>query len=347
MKKAILFLGSFIALFLWVGKRDTEAHEPIFSSFVSGLVVEDPGNYVYAPAAFWDGKAHLFTTRGFIFGDFVIRGESSNPWGPWQGTQPVFGPTASPLVHDGAHTADPSVILINGVMFLYYTSHPTPDSVLPDTSSIGVCWSWDGGQTFHRVFQDPIVRPHRITSTVAGEGYGCGQPVAIWRAPYVYLFFSDSTGPGSNPVNGGSVYCIRSTDAFFKSGIEELRAEGFVNVGSTADLERTHSIADAYSVDVQWISQTSQFVMAINGLPGHTAFRFFDANVKPMPQHDFLVPQIGWREGPGFLRTKEGHALPHASGLIDRTTFIWYYPTGGESPFTWDLSIAGIDVMFR
>ena len=167
---------------------------------------------------------------------------------------------------------------------------------------------------------------------------------AFWDDRHVYLVFTDTTAPGSNKLNGGSTYVLRSTDAFFLQNVEELTADGFVPVTSANASRREHSIADASSVDVALVPEVNQIVMAINGKPGTTTFRFFDRDFRSL-QTDVEMPDVNWAEGAGLIRTGSGALLQHGSGSADLRSLITYQPIGfGLSPWEWELECHAVDI---
>jgi hypothetical protein len=319
-------------------------HDIIPGTFVSGPTVIH-NTYDYAAGGVFDGLWRQWWCSGVRRGDHIVYSDAPTVTGPWSPLRVGFGPSWRSDRFDGAHTCDPSVIQINGVYFLYYGGFPTSGSRLPKKTAVGVAWSFYSPDNFSRVFTNPIITPYNPNDSK--RLYGAGQPSAIWLDNWVYLFYSDSTGQDGNPHNGGSVYCVRSRDAFFKVQVEELTSRGFVPRASTADLTREHSLWDAFSVDVQFIDATQQFVLLINGIPGTTSFRFFDKNLKYLPNLDLDIQGVNWREGGGFVRDGHGHALPHGSGSPDRMSLIWFYPAGGTTPLSWDVQYAGIDIIFR
>ena len=74
----------------------------------------------------------------------------------------------------------------------------------------------------------------------------------------------------------------------------------------TAD--RSRSVVDAFSADLMWVPALDAFAIAHETADG-TTLTFWDREFRRHPYTSVAIPGP-WKEGPGLIRTPEGHALP-------------------------------------
>jgi hypothetical protein len=276
----------------------------------SGGVVASGGStapYNYAPAVLETGGTYRMWWCSQLPGaarpgDQILYATSASADGPFVAPdhspgQEVFG--NSPSGFDSLHTCDPSVIEVDGVYYLYYTG--TADKA-GDNNAVGLATSTDGVHWSRANRGVPIVSP--AGDVKRPNAYGAGQPSALYVDGWFYLMFTDTTGAAAAP-DGAGQFVVRSLDPAFQRGVESLGPTGFTAV-SSATGARTRSVADATTSDWTWVDALQAFAIAGDGTAG-TTITFWDANFTYHPYQPVVIsgPQ---REGPGLVRTAEGHA---------------------------------------
>ena len=270
-----------------------------------GVVVQGVGDapYNYAPAVLQEGgrvRAWWCSQMGIAQpgGDDILYSEGPTPDGPFSTAVPVF--SGSTTGFDAMHVCDPSVIRVGGTYYLYYTAASRDNHA--NGSSVGVALSQDG-VTWTRTNQgQPIVVP--ANDVIRENAYGAGQQSVVHVDGWFYLMFTDTTGRASHP-NGAGQYVLRSRDPLFVNGVEALGENGMVPVPTT-NQPRTRSVVEAFSADWMWIDAVSAFAIAHSTDAG-TTVTFWNADFTRQPFDPVLIPGA-WREGPGLVRTAEGHA---------------------------------------
>jgi len=316
----------------WLSACTATAYPVIPESRVDG-VREDPAGVLEGnvPAGLFDGVWRHWWSKTEPGARILYSESVTSPASGRAEPLPAFGPTRDPKDFDGKQTGDISVIAIGDVYFMYYGGRPLPGSPYPLATAIGCVASHGGPDHSAREYPRPILEayaPGTFPSSPDGgpdRDYGVGRPCAIWLDDWVYLFYNDTTAPASNPRTGAGIYCIRSTDAFFKVNVQEFTRKGFVDRESTRHLTRDYSLADANWADFQYIKPKKQFVMLHHRQPGMASFRFFNKDLKYLPRHDMNIP-VERGDGEGrFIRGTNGSALPHGSGGTAFVSLIWYY----------------------
>jgi hypothetical protein len=273
-----------------------------------GTVVAGGGDavYNYAPAVMLDrGKVRTWwcSQMGVAQpnGDDILYSEGPTADGPFTAARPVF--SGSRTSFDAIHTCDPSLVRIDDTYYLYYTgaardNHANGSSVGVATSKDGITWTRaNNGRT--------ILEPSG--DVLRANVYGAGQQSAVHLDGWVYLMFTDTTGSAAAP-NGAGQFVLRSRDPLFTTGVESLGPEGFVPVSSTRT-PRTRSVVEAFSADWMWIDAASTFAIA-HSTDGGTTVTFWNKEFTRQPFDTVLIPGA-WKEGPGLVRTPEGHAPAH------------------------------------
>ncbi|HEX6346978.1 beta-xylosidase [Umezawaea sp.] len=235
-------------------------------------------------------------------GDDLLYAESASLTGPFAGrdgsvAQPVL--SGSVTGFDGVHTCDPSVIHVGQTYYLYYTGasgdHAHGNAIGVATSTDGISWQRaNGGQ--------PIIGP--AYDTTRDNTYGAGQPAALHVNGWFYLMFTDTTGSAAG-WNGAGQFVLRSKDPLFLAGVQALGVRGFSAVSGT-NSPRARSVVDAFSADWMWVEALDAFAIAHETETG-TSITFWNADFTVQPYARITVPGP-WREGPGLVRTSEGHA---------------------------------------
>jgi hypothetical protein len=270
--------------------------------------------YNYAPSVLFDASGYRMwwcsqLPKAVPPGDDVVyaRSESLNgpfsvPGGPALAVFSGAGPSSGGPAFDTVHVCDPSVIAVHGSYYLYYTGAARDRE---HANSIGVARS-DDGVHWQRLSADPIVGP-------SGErrrdnDYGAGQPSALYLDGWFYLLFTDTSGAAAG-WNGAGQFVLRATDPEFTEHVESLTGGGFRPMASTAS-SRSRSIVDAFSADWMWVDALRAFAVAHETVSG-TTITFWDRDFATHPYRPVLLPGI-WQEGPGLVRTAQGHAVDQA-----------------------------------
>jgi hypothetical protein len=317
----------------------------------AGLALGRP-SYDYVPSVVYENGVYRMWWCGGVAGDYILYSQATDPQGPWTDPVEALRPTGSTADFDGWHVCDPSVIKVGSTYYMYYSGHPLPTSGLPQTTAVGVAVSQDGvnWRRAPELAGRPLVETNRGIDQVSTK-YGAGQPSALQVNGYTYLVYSDSTGRDSNPLNGGGVYVIRSTDPLFRSGVEELTRGGFVARGTTRALTTEYKLFDAVSVDMTYDAPTRSFVMAVNGVPGQTALLIYDEAFGFKKRAD--IAGVAWTEGPGLVRRWDGATLAHAAGQPLPVTVFYstgvpghdFYNPALDYTNTWDLAYTSTSVL--
>ncbi|MGH3432776.1 MAG: beta-xylosidase [Thermocrispum sp.] len=237
-------------------------------------------------------------------GDDILYGAASSLDGPFRGARGKGKPRAvfsgSRRGFDAKHTCDPSVIKVDGVYYLYYTGARNDDHNFGN--SIGVATSRDGVHWRRANDGKAIVTPSHTRKRK--NAYGAGQPSAVYLDGWFYLMFTDTTASAAG-WNGAGQFLLRSRDARFNAGVEALGPEGFERVPHTA-AARESSLVDAFSADLMWVDVLDAFAIAHQTTRG-TTFTFWDRDFTVNPHRSVSI-RGPWREGPGLVRTTNGHA---------------------------------------
>ncbi|RKT56411.1 beta-xylosidase [Saccharothrix australiensis] len=235
-------------------------------------------------------------------GDDLLFAESATPDGPF--TAPDGSPGQSVLSgseagFDGKHVCDPSVLKVGGTYYLYYTGaageHAHGNAIGVATSPDGVHWTRDAGGM-------PIVSPSY--DTTRDNTYGVGQPSVLFVDGWFYLLFTDTTGRAAG-WNGAGQFVLRARNPTFLNHVEALGERGFEPVADTRK-PRTRSVVDAFSADWMYVDALRSFAIAHETEQG-TTVTFWDNDFKVNPIPAVTIPGR-WREGPGLIRTTDGHA---------------------------------------
>ena len=308
-----------------------------------GTVIAGTGDavYNYAPAVMLDGgkvRTWWCSQMGVAQpnGDDILYSDGPSPDGPFTTARPVFSGSGSSF--DAMHTCDPSLIKIGDTYYMYYTgasrdNHANGSSVGVATSKDGVSWTRaNNGQAILGTSND-IIRENT---------YGAGQQSAIYLDGWVYLLFTDTTGFAA-ATNGAGQYVLRSKDPLFVNGIESLGPQGFKPVQKTNEA-RTRSVVEAFSSDWMWIDAASTFAIAHSTDEG-TTITFWNREFTRHP-FDPVVISGAWKEGPGLVRTPEGHAPIHPGGPCDKVALdVLRATVNGGSGAPTNISHFGIDAL--
>jgi hypothetical protein len=274
-----------------------------------GVVAAGGGDapYNYAPSVLAEGgrfRTWWCSQLGFAEpgGDDILYAESGSLDGPFGNPDGMQGrPVLSGSVtgFDAMHTCDPSVLRVAQTYYMYYTGIASDHE---HANAIGVATSTDGVTWTRPADGKPIVSP--ANDTVRENKYNAGQPSALYLDGWYYLMFTDTTGKAAG-WNGAGQFVLRSANPLFGSGVESLSDKGFVPVDKTS-APRTRSVVDAFSADWMWIDALNAFAIAHSTDQG-TTITFWDRGFTRNPYRQTHLPGP-WREGPGLVRTAEGHA---------------------------------------
>ncbi len=308
-------------------------------------------SYDYAPTVMHDGVYRMWWCGG-IAGDHILYAEATALNGPWHGHastkayDDVFQPTGDATGFDGEQTCDPSIVRTDGVYYMYYGGLAKRGAPLR-TTQIGVARSDDGYSWTRLNGGAPILTTVRDYKTVK-NGYGAGQPSAIFKDGKFWLLYTDTTGLGGNQGNGAGQYVLRSADPTFQTGVEELTATGFLP--RTAANHTGYSLLEAFSVDWQYADSIDAFVVASHPSSGLTKVTLFDGTtLKELPGS--AIQAAGhWRDGPGIVSRPDKHALPGPNGSCNTIPFDFMTGMSTAADFkgptnTWDLTHSGLDLV--
>ena len=307
-----------------------------------------PKVYDYAPTVMLDGVYRMWWCGG-IAGDHILYAEANSLDGPWHARgssvpnsfNDVFAPTGHPQDFDGVHTCDPSVVRRrDGSYLMYYGGY----GVQTHITEVGVAASLDGLSWSRLNHGKPIFVPARP----ARGGYGAGQPSVIELDGKLYLAYTDTTGLGSNSVNGAGIYFVRSSDPTFSTGVEEVGPGGFVPM--TASNHTAYAPVQSFSVDWMYADALDAFVVASDNASNMTFLWPFDRNLKPLSTGDeSLAVQGAWTEGPGIATRPDKHALPSNNCTDVKVDLMRSVldGTGLQGPNGWDLAHEGVDLRLR
>ncbi|WP_434449866.1 beta-xylosidase [Lentzea sp. E54] len=307
-----------------------------------GTVIAGTGDavYNYAPTVMLDGgkvRTWWCSQMGTAqpTGDDILYSEGPGPDGPFTAALPVL--SGSGTSFDAMHTCDPSLVKIGDTYYLYYTAasrdnHANGSAVGVATSKDGISWTRANSGQAMLGTSDDIIRENT---------YGAGQQSAIYLDGWVYLLFTDTTGYAA-ASNGAGQYVLRSKNPLFTTGVESLGPQGFKPVPSTTEA-RTRSVVEAFSADWMWIDAASAFAIAHSTEAG-TTITFWNKEFTRHPYERVVIPGP-WQEGPGLLRTPEGHAPIHAAGPCDKVAIDVLRATSGDSGAPTNITHFGIDAL--
>ncbi|ONI85100.1 beta-xylosidase [Saccharothrix sp. ALI-22-I] len=282
-----------------------------------GVVVQGAGDapYNYAPSvlseggrirAWWCSQMSIAQPGG----DDILYSEGSTLDGAFSAASPVFSGSSSGF--DAMHVCDPSVIRVGGTYYMYYTAASRDNHA--NGSAVGVATSPDGITWTRANNGQPIVVPSN--DVIRENTYGAGQQSVVYVDGWFYLMFTDTTGRASHR-NGAGQYVLRSRDPLFGKGVDALGSAGMAPVSAT-NQPRTRSVVEAFSADWMWIDAVSAFAIAHETDAG-TTITFWDKDFTRQPFDPVLIPGV-WREGPGLVRTAEGHAPIHPTDPCGRVS---------------------------
>jgi hypothetical protein len=236
-------------------------------------------------------------------GDQILFAQAAGVDGPFAapGGEPavqVFG--NSPSGFDQLHTCDPSVVEVNGLYYMYYTGTSNAQG---QDNAIGLALSTDGVNWTRGNNGVPIVQSAGDTS--GGNPYGTGQPSVVYLDGWFYLLFTDTTGKAADPSGAGQ-FVLRSTSPMFTSDVQSLGQDGFTAVAGTKT-PRLRSVVAANTADWMWVDSLGAFAIAADTAQG-TTVTFWNAEFTYQPYQPVTLPGPA-EDGPGLVRTPEGHAL--------------------------------------
>jgi hypothetical protein len=308
-----------------------------------GTVIAGTGDavYNYAPAVMLEGgkvRAWWCSQMGIAQpnGDDILYSEGPSADGPFSSANPVFSGSGSSF--DAMHTCDPSLIKIGDTYYMYYTGASRDNHA--NGSSAGVATSKDGLNWTRANNGQAILGPSN--DVIRENTYGAGQQSAIYLDGWVYLLFTDTTGYAA-ATNGAGQYVLRSKDPLFTTGVEALGPQGFKPV-QNANQPRTRSVVEAFSADWMWIEAASAFAIAHSTDQG-TTITFWNKEFTRHPFEPVVIPGA-WKEGPGLVRTPQGHAPINQGGPCDKVSVdVLRATVNGGSGAPTNISHFGIDAL--
>lgn len=293
-------------------------------------------SYNYAPAVIHDGTSyHLYWCAG-VAGDYVLHAEAPDLHGPWHGMgrseyDQALAPSGSPNRFDGQHACDPNVLKVAGKFYLYYGGLPHLNSGL---TAIGVAVSDDAVHFTRLNNGNPIITAAKTNPAWEQSKltYGAGQPAAVYVAPYVYLSFSDSTGRGSNRINGAGQFVLRSKDPGFAEGVQEFTGRGWEN-RPFGQHTAEHSILESFGIDWAYDAATDTLVTVTDRVAGETTLLALD----PRSFRTLAAGSVplDWREGPALVaEADKAMAARPVCGTMNVAVFAAAGASAAD-PFSW------------
>lgn len=351
-------LAALFTLF-FINLNADELTFPVTQQTAKNVSLHDrPGAYDYAPSLILnanDGLYHMYwcgleSAHG-IRGDYILHAQAKSPEGPWHSstsTKPnsydvVLGPSGKPGTFDAIHVCDPTVLVRGGRYYLFYgglnSHHNGPESLTEIGLAIG-----NSPTQFERANGgNPLVKPSKSAANWQARGYyGAGQPTVVYRAPFYYLAYTDSTGAGSNPHNGAGQYLLRSITPEFDGIVEEFRGNDWVRLENSTQATGTYSFLEAFSIDLAFDARIDAFWVGQNGPSMEaTDLVVFNQNFQAVGRG--RIPQI-WADGPALL-VGEGRSLLSRDrcGRLPITMAVGAPPRStvrNEDPWSWDITLS-------
>jgi hypothetical protein len=205
-------------------------------------------------------------------------------------------------------------------------------------TAIGVAQSSDGIH-FSRLNNGRPIITAALSSPHPATPYGAGQPAVIYRPPYFYISFSDTTGSGSNPINGAGQFILRPPDPVFQRDIEELCQDGWKQ-RQPGRHTAEYKYLEAISIDWMYDAPTDKIVLASDQELDFT--RIYLLNPSTFTSFGYMKLPGTWRDGACLLKDSAHNSLPHADAY---TMDVAVYKGDSKNPdhnnvATWDLSMS-------
>lgn len=310
------------------------------------VIVRENPYYDYVPSVmkernkyrmWWCGNADEYTR-----GDNIMYAESFDLQGPWTTAMSVFKTSGKTGAFDTPGTCDPSVIRVGSTYYMYYAGgigrKGNANRIL---TQIGVAKSTNGIEWERMNNGNPILVAAMKENT--GNLYGAGQPSAVYLEGYFYIIYTDTTGTDSNSNRGAAQYVVRSKSPDFEN-YEVLTKSGFVP--KTDENQTEYSVFDTASVDMMYSDILKEMIVATHTKQNFTTLYNLNINTFETTRINIDIPGSKWRDGPGLVRSPEGHTIPSLTpGLIPVDIF----SAGGgdpKNPRTWDLFWSGADLQY-
>lgn len=198
---------------------------------------------------------------------------------------------------------------------------------------------------------------HSLICCFAGTStpnYGCGQPSVFWKAPYLYMVFTDLSGVAA--TNANVVYVLRSKDARFQSEIEELGANGFYAVSvkygniTGEPAHTSYYLSGGASTDWVYLAAKNMVALGVDG-PDRNETVIWWWNLDDLnTQHKYIgynyVSGV-WTEGPGIVHNPDGTATVDTGGHFLLDVMRSVSDGTSNSPWSWWLSHDGITLQIQ
>jgi hypothetical protein len=296
-------------------------------------------------------------------GDEIRYAEASSLDGPWHSHASTTPNTFDVALKAGGNgtaffdttdTCDPSVVQApDGTYYMYYGGNGAPFTGAPNnTTQIGVASSPTGlpGTWTKLNSENPIVTPFQ---NLGAASYGAGQPSVVVVSHRFYMLYTDTTG-----ANGPGIYVQRAnvSDPMFTAP-DVWNGSGFVPL--SAATKTSFRISTQTGADWYFSDAADAYVMATD-----STFSLIHASVLQaenfIPITSVDIPSGGNADGPGIVRTADGHApVTLACGIlpVDLLRADCYatatdttdcdlnpYGTNNANVGFWDLAHVGIDL---
>jgi hypothetical protein len=309
---------------------------------ITDQVILKRQSYDYAPAIIRDGNIYRLYWCAGVAGDFILYAEASDPSGPWHASQSgqpnsydvALRPTGSPDNFDGLHTCDPNVIKVAGRYYMYYGGAAKDGAI----TTIGVAASADGIHFARLNGGRPIVTPALTNPRYAASHltYGAGQPAVLYRAPYFYLSFTDSTGAGANPGNGAGQFLLRAKEPTFQADVQEWTGTEWAD-RTAGQHTAAFSYLESFGLDWMYDAPTDQIIVASDRVAGKVTLFLLDPQTFTVRASGALPAQ--WREGPALIaQSDRTTAVRSNCESIEIGVVVAEGPK--PDPWTWDLALS-------
>lgn len=151
-------------------------------------VLVNSNTYDSVPSVMKDGNVYKMWWATGNNGDTIAYAESDSLYGPWRSPSSlepnsfiyVFSPSYIENTFDGLHVADPSVIKVNNIYYMYYGGGPIVNS-RPQITHIGLATSTDGVSWNRANSGQPIISPALKTILNVEKTQSGGGTLPLYR----------------------------------------------------------------------------------------------------------------------------------------------------------------------
>ena len=333
---------------------DSISNSRIWLHYLGKMVDRVPGNYDSYPTVMKDGAVYKMWYVSGNGGDNVFYATSSDGlnWNLETGPLPggaVLAPTVTSCTcHDNGlvgtcttgtfaaddmHTADPSVVKVSGVYYMYFTAASKQWSCFGSNNSVYLATSTDGKNwTKYKDTSGNLIAVMRPLHPCVGQaecstGYGAGQSSVIYKDGIYRHYYTDLTD----------------------------QTMGF-SMGTSTDGKNFGSITNGVMGDLTWDIKYSTYLGNYFGMVSIPSNPRSPGTLRITTSNDGLTWQPTVNVGMSGLTSDISHFVPNNGGLLSDPVGIiggnhtiyytgagWGMQDGGDSATnSWD--IIGVDV---